>query len=210
MKFSAFSLFTLSSLFIGALAAPTAGASQRDVVPARVEKRAVEETCSNVIVIMKQLVTEVKTHTGAINATMSSLPVAPAVMSEAEKLAIFTSVQSSCQQIVSAISTAIVSITKLEVVEAVDADLDSIVAIIVELITEIVLTLKGVVFALESTIAEVLGIVLPLLVNVIIALLQVVGVVVGDVVTLVKAVLSPVLETVGEILIGLGEFLTSL
>ena len=59
-------------------------------------------------------------------------------------------------------------------------------------------------------IVEALGVVLPLLVNVIIALLQIIGAVVGDVAILVKAVLSPVLETVGEILIGLGEFLTSL
>ena len=85
-----------------------------------------------------------------LDVTISSLPVAPAALSETEKLAIFNSVQSSCRQIVSDISTAIARSQRLEVVEAVDTDLNSIAAIIVELTTEIVSTLKGVVSALES------------------------------------------------------------
>lgn len=62
MKFSAFSLFTLSSLLISGLATSTVSASQRNLVS---EKRVVEETCSHIMVIMKELVTEVKTHAGA-------------------------------------------------------------------------------------------------------------------------------------------------
>ena len=77
--------------------------------------------------------------------------MALAAISRTEKLAIFNSVQSSCRHIVSAISVAIVSITRLEVAEAVDTDLNSIVAIIAELITETVSTLKGVVLELESS-----------------------------------------------------------
>ena len=77
--------------------------------------------------------------------------MALAAVSRTEKLAIFNSVQSSCRHIVSAISIAIVSITRPEVVEAVDTDLGSIVAIIAELITETVSTLKGVVLELESS-----------------------------------------------------------
>lgn len=63
MKFSAFSHFSLSSLLISGLAAPTVSVSQRDLVSAQVEKRVVEETCSHVMAIMKELVTEVKTLT---------------------------------------------------------------------------------------------------------------------------------------------------
>jgi len=133
MKFSAFSPFTLSSLLVSGLAAPTVSASQRDLVSAQVEKRVVGETYSHVMVIMKEFVAEVKTHwcheyvnplhnpffiaglAQLLDATIS-LPAAPAALSETEKFAIFNSVQSSCRQIISAISTAIVSITKLEVV----------------------------------------------------------------------------------------------
>lgn len=42
-----------------------------------------------------------------MNVNISSLPVAPAALTETEKPAIFNSVQSSSRQIVSAISTAI-------------------------------------------------------------------------------------------------------
>jgi hypothetical protein len=89
--------------------------------------------------------------TQLLDATISSLPVAPVALSETKKLAIFNSVLSSYRQIVSAISTAIARSQDLKFVEAVDTHLNSIVAIIVELITEIVSTLKGVVSALESS-----------------------------------------------------------
>lgn len=58
MKFSTFSLFTLSSLLISGLATSAESASQRNLVS---EKRVTEETCSHVMVIMKELVTKVKT-----------------------------------------------------------------------------------------------------------------------------------------------------
>ena len=57
MKFSTFSLFTLSSLLISGLAAPTVSVSQRDLVSAQVEKHVVKETCSHVMAIMKEPVT---------------------------------------------------------------------------------------------------------------------------------------------------------
>lgn len=63
MKFSALSLFTLSSLLVSGLATSTVSASQRNLVS---EKRVVE-TCSHVMVIVKEFVTEVKTHTGAMS-----------------------------------------------------------------------------------------------------------------------------------------------
>lgn len=57
MKFSASSIFTLSSLLVSSLAASTVSVSQRNLVS---EKRVVE-MCSHVMVIMKELVTDVKT-----------------------------------------------------------------------------------------------------------------------------------------------------
>ncbi|KAF2809372.1 uncharacterized protein BDZ99DRAFT_463201 [Mytilinidion resinicola] len=203
MKFSSFSLFALSGLFAGAFAAPVAS-SQRDVVARDTGYGPVTETVSHVktITILTQLVSDVKVHTGAINATIVDV-----VIDETSKLEITKLVQNEVKQIIAIISTAIKGITELEVIQLVEADLKTVVSLLVELIVEIVFTLQGVVKVVGITVSELLGFILPLLVNVIIALLHAVAAIVGDVLSLLKLVLGPVLDIVGGVLTGLGELL---
>ncbi|KAF2490839.1 hypothetical protein BU16DRAFT_621533 [Lophium mytilinum] len=221
MRFSSFSLFALSGLFAGALAAPVVarGSGYGEVtetvssVVAPVATHvysaepAVATHISNVktITILTQLVYDVKVHTGAINATLVDV-----VVTETEKLKIIQFVQNEVKQIVAIINTAVTGILDLEVIQLVEADLKTVVSLLVELIVEIVFTLQGVVKIIGGTVSELLGFILPLLVNVIIALLHAVAAIVGDVLSLLKLVLEPVLDIVGGILIGLGKLLQEL
>jgi hypothetical protein len=66
-----------------------------------------------------------------------------------KKLEIKKAVQGEVTKIVALISTAITAITELEVVQLVEADLKTIVGLVVELIVEIVFTLLGVVKVLK-------------------------------------------------------------
>ncbi|KAF2083280.1 hypothetical protein K490DRAFT_69969 [Saccharata proteae CBS 121410] len=212
MRTSFMSVFALSSLFLGAFAAPTQTEYETTAVTST---SLTTSTASNgVTTIEKQttvksvvevLYTNVQTHTGSINNTVSALPASP---SEDEKTDALTAIKIDIREICQLIVEATKTIIKIDNGKVdVDVDVDAILSIVVKIVLEVVCTLLAVVDVLGSSVLSLLGTVLSLLVSVIGDLLSVLENVLGSVIQTVWSVVTNLVPTVGDILVGLGDIL---
>lgn len=153
MKFLSFSLVALSSLFAASYAAPTA--SPADVVPApdvsvpkpldvadTLDRRTDSVVCSK----MKTTIVEVKKHTSKINSTMEGVTYS---VSEADKTGIIKLVKSEVTIVIQLVATLVGEVVELlgSTVEAVEKE--ELVALVLELVFEILYTLKHVIETLK-------------------------------------------------------------
>jgi len=210
MRFSTFSLFALSSLFLGAFAAPTPN-QVRDVAVVEVEQRdasitAVEErTLPEIVVIVDSLVTEVFTITKSINITISGCEGIDVSISK--KIAIIASIQAEFQKIIAAFSGAILKIYKLELITLIEADFKFLISAVLKVFIEIVYTLLFALKVLQISIIELLGFTLGLYLNVFIAFIVAIGKVVVDFKAAIKIAFEIYLSIIGKIFADFGLLL---
>lgn len=235
MRFSFASAFAFSTLFLGALSAPTgdvlngvsgvsgltqSAGSLTKTYSSTTEKTTTVTKNETVYSVVQTLYSNVQQHTSSINKTVAAVP---AQASEDDKKTALIDIKADIKSITSLIVDASVKVGKIEV--NADVDVSAIVSLVVKLVLEIVATLQGVVavlggskFSSSSTfslsdadkspaIAGLLGSVLTLLVHAISALLLALQDILGDVIATVWSIVSGLLPFVGDILVGLGEVL---
>jgi len=210
MRFSTFSLFALSSLFIGAFAAPTAH-RVRDVAIAEVEQRdtsitAVEERgLPEIVVIVNSLVTEVFSYTAAINVTISSCEGIS--LSITKKVSIIAGIQVQVQKIIAAISAAILKIYTLELIKLVEIDFELLISSVVKILIEIVSTFLYAAKILQCSIIELLGFTLGLFLNTYISFLLAICKVVFDFQLAIKAALTIYFGLIGKVFVDFASLI---
>ncbi|OCK77751.1 hypothetical protein K432DRAFT_395355 [Lepidopterella palustris CBS 459.81] len=173
MKFSAFSIFALSALFVGALSSPVASVQQHDVSISQLENRDVQDS-PDLTTILTELLAEVQNYTSTLNATVAALPPAVQRLGEDEQ-SLIRSVKSSVGGIISALSTATDSISKLSVGQLVGTNFQQDLSLTAEIVSEIYSTLNSVSSNLQLTISEIINNDGPILVAAINALTAAVG-----------------------------------
>lgn len=218
MRFSFASAFALSSLFLGALAAPTGDLTNptslvQSGVSSLIEGQ--NTTTTNTTIIqgsektvysyMETVFSNVQQHTGIINKTLSDYNADSA--SDSEKKNVTTVVQTEVKSIVSILVQASAEVGKISV--SANVDVSGVVSLVVKLLVEIISTLLDVVSVLGTTINDLLGNVLTLLIHAVTQLLSALVPIVGDVVKTVFSIVSGLIPAVGDVLVGLGELLQS-
>ncbi|KAF2816099.1 uncharacterized protein BDZ99DRAFT_565970 [Mytilinidion resinicola] len=212
MRFSAFSLFALSSLFVSSLAAPTS-LQIRDVAVAEVEQRdtsvvAVEErTLPEIVVIVDALVTEVFSYTASINVTISSCEGISIDLGK--KIKIIADIQVEIQKILSAFSLASLKIYKLKFIELIEADLKLVISLAIKVFIEIICTLLHAVAVLKITIIELLGWTLTLFLHTYISFLLAIGGVVANFIVNIKIGFQIYLVLIGKVFVDFGPLLAA-
>lgn len=159
MRFSFASAFALSSLFLGALAAPTgdvlsgvsgvSGLTQAGSLTktySSTEKTTTIIKNETVYSVVSTLYTNVQQYTSSINKTVEAVPAQP---SEEDKKKALIEIKADIKSIASLIVDASVKIGKIEV--SADVDVSAIVSLVVKLVFEIVATLQHVVAILGGS-----------------------------------------------------------
>ncbi|KAJ4368221.1 hypothetical protein N0V83_006577 [Neocucurbitaria cava] len=229
MKFLNLGLLTLSSLFAASSAAPAPQSSLVPTLPIDVKQPGVEvevelnsRADSVVCSKLKTTLVEVKKHTSKINSTVETVGK---TISEEDKVGIITLVKSEVTIIVGLISTLAGEVVELvgETLEKVEQE--ELVQLVLELVFEIIFTLKNVITVLKISIFELLGNLVFSLLTIIGHLLAILNLIVdgllklvfdalGDVVGLLTVVLSGllplVLGIVGGVLGKVGSLLSCL
>ncbi|KAK7611760.1 hypothetical protein BKA81DRAFT_403501 [Phyllosticta paracitricarpa] len=216
MRFSFASAFALSSLFLGAFAAPAgdltnptslvqsaAGSLTQGQTTTTKNTTVSQGSDKTVFSYMETVYSNVQEHTGAINKTISGYNADTA--SDSEKKNVITVVKTEVKSIVSILVQASVEIGKIGI--SANVDVSGVVSLVVKLLVEIISTLLNVVSVLGTTINDLLGNVLTLLVHAVTQLLSALVPIVGDVVKTVFSIVSGLIPAVGDVLVGLGELL---
>jgi len=210
MRFSTFSLFALSSLFLGAFAAPTAN-QVRDVAVAEVEQRdtsittAEERGLPEICVIVDALVTEVFTYTKAINVTISGCEGIS--ISITKKITIIAGIQVQIQKIVAAFSLACLKIYKLDLIKLVEADFKFLISAVVKVFIEIVCTFLYAAEILKCSIIELLGFTLALFLHTYISFLLAICKVVFGFQEAIKFAFTIYLGLISKVFVDFGALL---
>lgn len=232
MRFSFASAFAFSTLFLGALSAPTGGdalgavsgltgSQTSQLTKTYSEKTTTVSKNETVYSVVQTLYTNVQSHTSSINKTVAAVPEQP---TEQDKKSALIEVKADIKSIASLMVDASVKIGKIEV--DANVDVSAIVSLVVKLVFEIVYTLQGVVAVLGGSkfyhslvpslqdansdslaILTLLGSVVHLLVNALVSLLLALQDILGDVIATVWSLVSSLLPFVGDILVGLGDVL---
>ncbi|KAF2492140.1 hypothetical protein BU16DRAFT_584282 [Lophium mytilinum] len=212
MRFSAFSLFALSSLFVSSLAAPTS-IQTRDVAVAEVEQRdasavAVQErTLPEIVVIVDGLVKEVFSYTAAINVTISSCESIS--IDFTKKIEIIAGIQVQIQKIIAAFSLATLKIYQLKLVELIEIDFKLLVSLAIKVWIEIIYTLLYAAAVLKITIIELLGWTFTLFLHGYISFLLAIGAVVAKFIASIKIDFQIYLFIISKVFVNFGALLAA-
>jgi len=213
MRFSAFSLFALSSLFVGAFAAPTsiesreaaiAEVAQRDVaVAAPVEEREV----SAIITIVEGLYTEVFSFTKSINVTIDSCT---GQITVTKKFTVIAGIQVVIGKIIASFSNACIKIWQLPKIELPTVDFKLLIELVIKIFLECVFTFLAAAKKLECSIIELLGSTLALFLHAYISFLVAIGKIAIGFVAEIKIAFGAHLIIIGKCFVDFGYLLSCL
>ncbi|GME46865.1 hypothetical protein GTA08_BOTSDO11621 [Neofusicoccum parvum] len=202
MRFSFAAAFALSSLFMGALSAPTTEVGLDVVLPKDIEAR--DAGVTTVYSVLTDVYGQIQVHTGKINGTYAGFTKSP---SQSQKNTAMASIKIELSGICDTLTSAT---TKLHGCEA-GAESEVIIGLIAKIILEIIYTINGCVLILGTSVLSILGFALSLVLNVVANLLLVVEEVVGGVLALVWGIIDGILNLVfpgvGLLFFGLGNTL---
>ena len=151
MKFLNLGLFTLSSLFAASSAAPAPRSSLVPTLPINVKEPGLElelNSRSDSVVCSKVQTTlvEVKKHTSKINSTVETVDI---TISKEDRISVIELVKSEVTIIVGLISTLAGEVLELVGVTLEKVEQEELVQLVLELVFEIVFTLKNVISILR-------------------------------------------------------------
>jgi len=215
MRFSAFSLFALSSLFVSSFAAPTAHLS-REITVADVEQRdsaavAVEERYTQqpeIVVILNSLYSEVFTITKSINVTVT--PCLNVDITVTKKVSIIASIQVQIQKIISAFSLACLKIYKIKPIELPSIHFKLVIELSINIFLEIVFCILHAAKALKCSIVELLGFTIGLILHAYISFLIAIGGSVIGFIAAIKHAFGAHLIIIGQVFVDFGSLLSCL
>ncbi|OJD40421.1 uncharacterized protein BKCO1_1000277 [Diplodia corticola] len=201
MKFSFASAFALSSLFLGALAAPTMDVSNDLIARTDVKADAVAQI--TVLSVLTELQADVEVHTAKINSTCSGLSTGLDLNVDLKTAAI-VAIKAELTAIIDVVTSATV---KLQGCEA-GADVDVVVGLVVKLVLEILFTLNASCKILGVVSLTLLNVTINLVISVIANLLIAVEAIVGGVIALawgyINVCVDVVLPGLGQLFVGLA------
>ncbi|CAO2653153.1 Nn.00g025640.m01.CDS01 [Neocucurbitaria sp. VM-36] len=207
MKFLNLGLLTLSSLFAASSAAPAPQSSLVPTLPIHVKQPGVEveielNSRADSVVRSKLNTTlvEVKKHTSKINSTVETVGK---TISNEDKLGIIESVQSEVGIIVGLISTLAGEVVELVGGTLEKVEQDELLKLVLELVFEIIYTLKNAIAILHISIFELLGNLIFSLLTAIGHLLAILNMIVDGLLKLVFNALGDVVGTLQAVLSGL-------